>query len=229
MNKKTLLKAKSLNKSFKQGTNIIQVLDNTDFELLENEVIAVIGPSGCGKTTFLHIIGLLDLPDSGEIIMNKKNFVKSSDKQRTIFRKNNIGFIYQSHNLLNDFTALENVMLPLRLHNVPIKEAKKIAENLLKKLNLKDRANHFPSQLSGGEQQRVAIARSLAPNPQIILADEPTGNLDQENAKKVLKLLLTTIRNLKKSMVIVTHNTDVAKLADRMITIKNGNITAIKK
>ncbi|NRA73357.1 MAG: ABC transporter ATP-binding protein [Rickettsiales bacterium] len=225
MSKKKLLQAKLLGKSFKQGTKIIQVLKDANFELFENEIVALVGPSGCGKTTFLHVIGLLDLPDNGDIIIDDKNFVKVSDKQRTLYRRNNIGFVYQSHNLLNDFTALENVILPLRLHRISIKEGRKHAENLLRKLGLHNRADHYPTQLSGGEQQRVAIARSLVHDPKIILADEPTGNLDQDNATKVLNLLFTTMRKLKKSLVIVTHNNEIAKLADRVVTIKNGKLT----
>jgi lipoprotein-releasing system ATP-binding protein len=226
MTKKHLLKAKDLSKAFKQGSNSIAILDKADFAIAENEIVALIGPSGCGKTTFLHIIGLLDHPDHGEIIINEENFVKASDKARTLCRRDDLGFIYQSHNLLADFTALENVMLPLRLHKVPAKEREARAKALLKKLNLAERATHYPAQLSGGEQQRVAIARSLIHNPKIILADEPTGNLDQANAEKVLALLISSIRGLKKSMVIVTHNPQIAKQADRVVTIKNGKLVS---
>jgi lipoprotein-releasing system ATP-binding protein len=225
---KKILKVKNLSKAFKQGANLITVLDDASFELTENEIVALVGPSGCGKTTFLHMIGLLDVPDSGTISINEKDFVLASDKARTLCRRNDIGFIYQSHNLLNDFTSLENVMLPLRLHNVPLKERKQRAMALLKKLNLSHRASHYPSQLSGGEQQRVAIARSLIHNPKIILADEPTGNLDRVNAEKVLELLIESARSLKKSLVIVTHNDHVANQADRIMTIKNGKLAIHK-
>jgi lipoprotein-releasing system ATP-binding protein len=224
MTKKYLLKAKGLSKIFKQGSNSIAILDKADFTIVENEIVALIGPSGCGKTTFLHLIGLLDHPDHGEITINEKNFVKASDKARTLCRRDDLGFIYQSHNLLADFTALENVMLPLRLHKVSAKEREARARALLKKLNLAERATHYPAQLSGGEQQRVAIARSLIHNPKIILADEPTGNLDQANAEKVLALLISSVRGLKKSMIIVTHNTQIAKQADRVVTIRNGKL-----
>ena len=226
---KKVLKAKGLYKTFKQGTNLIHVIENANFDLAENEVVALIGPSGCGKTTFLHMIGLLDLPDHGKISINKKNFMKANDNARTLCRRNDIGFVYQSHNLLEDFTALENVMLPLRLHKISAKEIEKRARELLKKLNLIKRALHYPSQLSGGEQQRVAIARSLIHNPKIILADEPTGNLDRTNAEKVLSLLIETARGLKKSLVIVTHNDEVAKQADRIMTIKNGKLVIYKR
>jgi lipoprotein-releasing system ATP-binding protein len=226
---KKVLKVKGLYKSFKQGTNLIHVLENANFDLAENEVVALIGPSGCGKTTFLHMIGLLDLPDRGEISIDKKNFVKASDNARTLCRRDDIGFVYQSHNLLEDFTALGNVILPLRLHKISAEEREKQAKELLKKLNLIKRASHYPSQLSGGEQQRVAIARSLIHNPKIILADEPTGNLDRVNAEKVLSLLIETARGLKKSLVIVTHNNEVAKQADRIMTIKNGKLMIYKQ
>ena len=227
MTKKKLLQAKGLHKSFKQGTQRIPILDNADFDLAENEVVALIGPSGCGKTTFLHMIGLLDIPDSGSISIMEKDFMRASDKERTLCRREKIGFIYQSHNLLDDFTALENVMLPLKLHNISRKEQETRARALLKKLNLDDRASHYPSQLSGGEQQRVAIARSLVHSPKIILADEPTGNLDQANAEKVLEILIASVQGLKKSLVIVTHNDKVAARADRVMTINAGKIKRI--
>jgi len=228
MTKKKILKTKGLCKSFKQGGNIICVLDNAGFELAENEVIALIGPSGCGKTTFLHMIGLLDLPDSGDISINEKDFMKASDKERTLCRRNDIGFVYQSHNLLDDFTVLENITLPLRLHGISSKDRSTRARALLKKLNLTDREFHYPAHLSGGEQQRVAIARSLIHDPKIILADEPTGNLDWGNAEKVLELLFAAVRDFEKSLVIVTHNEQIAKRADRVMTIKNGKLVSHK-
>ena len=219
-----MLEAKGVYKSFKQGANLITVLKNVNFELAENEIVSLIGPSGCGKTTFLHIIGLLDSPDQGDIFINNKNLTNSSDKARTLCRRDNIGFVYQAHNLLDDFTALENVMLPLCLHKVSIKEQEEKAKELLDKLDLIERAAHYPSQLSGGEQQRVAIARSLIHNPKIILADEPTGNLDSINAKKILSLLIEVTRIFEKSLVIVTHNPEIASQADRIMTIKNGGL-----
>jgi lipoprotein-releasing system ATP-binding protein len=227
MTKKKLLQAKGLHKSFKQGTQRIPILEDANFDLAQDEVVALIGPSGCGKTTFLHMIGLLDIPERGSISILDKDFMQASDNERTICRRENIGFIYQSHNLLNDFTALENVTLPLRLHNVTAKEQEERAKALLEKLNLKERASHYPSQLSGGEQQRVAIARSLVHSPRIILADEPTGNLDQANAEKVLEILISAVKGLKKSLVIVTHNDTVAARADRVMTINAGKIKRI--
>ena len=205
----------------------ISILEDANFELAQDEVVALIGPSGCGKTTFLHMIGLLDIPEHGSISILDKDFMRASDNERTLCRRENIGFIYQSHNLLDDFTALENVMLPLKLQNVPAKEQEERAKILLEKLNLKERISHYPSQLSGGEQQRVAIARSLIHNPKIILADEPTGNLDQANAEKVLEILIAAVRGLQKSLVIVTHNDKVAAHATRVMTISTGRIKRI--
>lgn len=225
---KTIIQAKGLCKAFKQGDNCIQVLDKAQFTLKAGEIVALVGPSGCGKTTFLHLIGLLDLPDSGEIIIDKVDYVKASDRMRTICRRNKLGFVYQSHNLLADFTALDNTLLPLQLCGGGKRDSKQHAIHLLNELQLKDRLNHYPSQLSGGEQQRVAIARSLAHNPAVILADEPTGNLDSANAKVVLDLLVDIVRDMGKSLVIVTHNRDIAKKADRILTIKNGLLVNAK-
>lgn len=218
------LHAVKISKYFKQPHNKIVILDEADFEIFPNEVVAVVGPSGCGKTTFLQILGLLDKPDHGEIFINNINYSKGGDNKRTACRKNNIGFIYQAYNLLSNFTALENVMLPLLIQNISKKEVKKKAIDLLERLGLANRANHFPAQLSGGEQQRVAIARSVIHEPAIILADEPTGNLDKENSIKTITLLIDLVKSLQKSLVIVTHNPDISNKADKIVTIDNGKI-----
>ena len=224
---KPIIKASRLCKAFKQGENVIKVLHKANFSLFGGEIVALIGPSGCGKTTFLHVVGLLDFPDSGTIIINKTNYTAANDYKRTTCRRHKIGFIYQAHNLLADFTAFENVLLPLKLSAISSKDASRVVTYLFRQLQLHDRLHHYPAQLSGGEQQRVAIARSLVHNPDIILADEPTGNLDSANAKIVLDLLISTVRMLGKSLIIVTHNLDVAKQADRIITIKNGEIVDV--
>lgn len=221
---KPSLQAVKISKYFKQPHSTITILDEADFQIFPNEVIAVVGPSGCGKTTFLQILGLLDKPDSGEIFINDINYSKGGDNKRTACRKNNIGFIYQAYNLLSNFTALENVMLPLLLQNASKKEAKAKAIVLLEKLGLENRISHFPAQLSGGEQQRVAIARSVIHEPTIILADEPTGNLDKENSIKTINLLINLVKSLQKSLVIVTHNQDISSKADKIVTIDNGKI-----
>lgn len=219
-----VLVVENLYKSFKQGDNVICVLDGASFSLKHGEVVALVGSSGCGKTTFLHLVGLLDESDSGTIRINGNEYSAASDYARTTCRQKHLGFVYQSHNLLSDFTALENVALPLRLGGTGKKEAYVQAEQLLVTLQLKDRLHHFPAQLSGGEQQRVAIARSLVHNPSIILADEPTGNLDSKNSQIVLELLIETVRDLGKSLVIVTHNQSIASKADRVVTIKQGKL-----
>ena len=223
--KDLILKVTGISKYFKQGDNIINILDDASLTVYENEVVALVGPSGCGKTTFLQIIGLLDEPTKGEIIIDGQDLSKKSDSYRTDYRKNHIGFVYQSHNLLGDFTAFDNVMMPLLLKGGGNKSKRDaLVFEMLSKLGLENRRNNLPSQLSGGEQQRVAIGRSLIHDPLVVLADEPTGNLDSENAKKVISLLLSTVKKHKKSLVIVTHNLDIAKKADRIITIEKGKI-----
>lgn len=224
-----VLQAKELSKSFKQGSNKITILDNADFNLKSNEVVALVGPSGCGKTTFLQMLGLLDIPNEGHIIIKDINYTKLIfDYKKTICRRSNIGFIYQAYNLLSDFTALENTMLPLRIQNISKYEAKEKATKLLGDLGLKSRIDHLPTQLSGGEQQRVAIARSIIHEPSIVLADEPTGNLDHDNSIKIIGMLIKSIKKLKKSLVMVTHNMEIAKKADRIMTIVDGKLVKYK-
>jgi ABC-type lipoprotein export system ATPase subunit len=224
-----VLQVKGLSKSFKQGRNKITILDNADFELKTNEVVALVGPSGCGKTTFLQMLGLLDVPDKGSIIIKDINYSKVIfDYKKTICRRYNIGFIYQAYNLLNDFTVLENTMLPLRVQSVSKSQAKKKALALLKELGLEERVSHLPAQLSGGEQQRAAVARSIIHEPSIILADEPTGNLDHDNSIKVINILIELVKKLKKSLFMVTHNMEIVKKADRIMTIDNGKLVKYK-
>jgi lipoprotein-releasing system ATP-binding protein len=211
-------------KSFKQGSTEIAILDGATFTLHTNEIVAVVGPSGCGKTTLLQAIGLLDPIDSGHIMINGENFAKVSDSKKTRYRKLSMGFIYQAYNLLSDFSAIENVMLPLRLQGVSKRKARLKAVELLQSLGLGNRINHLPGQLSGGEQQRVAIARSIIHEPSVILADEPTGNLDHHNALNVIDILIGMVRSMQKSMVIVTHNLEIALKADRAVTIEDGKI-----
>jgi lipoprotein-releasing system ATP-binding protein len=222
---KLLLQMSGLSKSFKQASNVISVLDDIDFALARGEVVALIGPSGCGKTTFLQIAGLLDLPDTGTVVIAGKDYTFASDSKRTECRRHSIGFVYQSHNLLSDFTALGNALMPMKLRDTKNAEVK--AAELLSSLKLAERLHHYPAQLSGGEQQRVAIARSLAHDPSIILADEPTGNLDSSTAQVVLQLLISKVKDLKKSLIIVTHNKAVAKQADRVLTIRKGKLIKV--
>jgi lipoprotein-releasing system ATP-binding protein len=224
----TTLQVEKLNKSFKQGKNTIHVLKNISLSVKKGEIMALVGPSGCGKTTLLQLLGLLDKPDSGHIIINGTDYNTQDNTLKTNCRLNHIGFIYQSYNLLNDFTALENCIMPLLIAKHSRKEASLKAIELLSSLGLKNRIQHLPSQLSGGEQQRVAIARSIIHQPDLILADEPTGNLDHDNAKKVMDILIRAVRQMQKSLVIVTHNLDIVKDVDKIMTISNAHITTKK-
>ena len=176
------------------------------------------------KTTFLQILGLLDNEHSGQVMIRDKNYTSATDYQRTICRRQNIGFIYQAHNLLSEFSAIENISLPLLLNNSSALNAKKVAISLMQELGIDQRKKHFPTQLSGGEQQRVAIARSLVHNPLVVLADEPTGNLDPNNASSVFDLFINFVKKHKTSALVVTHNLELAKKMDRIITIKDGKI-----
>lgn len=220
----SLLRLENISKSFKQGKESLIVLDNLIFELKEGEIISLLGPSGSGKSTFLLIAGLLENPSAGKIYFNNQDCSVSSDIVRTRIRRESIGFIYQFHHLLPEFTALENVMIPRLLIESDEGVAKKEAILILESLGLKDRINHMPSELSGGEQQRVAIARSLINKPKLILADEPTGNLDNANAEKVINIIIEQARERKLSAIIVTHNVDLAKKTDKVLTIRDGKI-----
>lgn len=215
----------NINKSFTLATQRIDVIRNANLEIKKGDNVALVGPSGAGKTTFLQIAGLLDSPDSGKIIINDIDASKASDKVRTNLRKNHIGFIYQSHHLLPEFSALENVAMPLFIQNINKQSALKKAEELLIKVGLENRLNHLPSELSGGQQQRVAIARAMVTNPSILLADEPTGNLDSENASLVFELILNLSKQHQISSLIVTHNLDLAKKLNRIVHIKDGMIS----
>lgn len=223
-NKKCILSAKNISKSYSQGKENLYILQNANLEIYENEVIALVGESGSGKTTFLQILGLLDNEHSGQVMIRDKNYTSATDYQRTICRRQNIGFIYQAHNLLSEFSAIENISLPLLLNNSSALNAKKVAISLMQELGIDQRKKHFPTQLSGGEQQRVAIARSLVHNPLVVLADEPTGNLDPNNASSVFDLFINFVKKHKTSALVVTHNLELAKKMDRIITIKDGKI-----
>lgn len=215
----------NINKSFTSGTQKIDVIRSANLEIKKGENVALVGPSGAGKTTFLQIAGLLDSPDSGKIIVNDVDASKANDSIRTNLRKNHIGFIYQSHHLLPEFSALENVAMPLFIQNIDKQSAIKRAKEILTKVGLEDRLDHLPSQLSGGQQQRVAVARAIVTNPSILLADEPTGNLDSENANLVFELILKLSKQHQISSLIVTHNLELAKKLDRIVHIKDGVIS----
>lgn len=220
-----VLEVKNITKIYKkEKEQSLVIFKNSSLEVSYGETISIVGSSGCGKTTLLQVCGLLDNIDDGQIIINSVIASEATIKEKTRIRKENIGFVYQMHHLFPEFNALENVMLPLLVNNNDKKIAKEKAENLLETLGLYNRVNHMPSELSGGERQRVAIARAIICEPKLILADEPTGNLDNENSEKILNFLLDTVKKFNLSLLIVTHNIDIAKRTDRILTIRNKKI-----
>ncbi|MDR1027726.1 MAG: ABC transporter ATP-binding protein [Rickettsiales bacterium] len=225
--KKMVLSARDVGKTFIDGNGQpLAILRGGGFDLRRGEILALVGPSGCGKTTLLQCVGLLDRPTRGQILIAGTAAQKLSESERTLVRRNKIGFVYQRNNLLSDFSALENVAMPIMTTGGDAKAAEKTAMKLLKMVNMSARAQHLPSALSGGEQQRVAVARALANNPDIILADEPTGSLDPVHAKIVFDLLFKIVRETGTAMLFVTHDMNLAARADRAITIKNGMIVS---
>lgn len=202
----------------------LEVLKGVDLHIKPAEVVSIVGSSGAGKTTLLTILGTLDKPTTGEILFNNENITSLNEKKLAAFRNQHIGFVFQFHHLLPEFTALENVCMPAFINKTGKKEAETKALELLDLLGLKHRAEHKPSELSGGEQQRVAVARALINNPKVIFADEPSGNLDSENAQHLHELFFTLRDNLKQTIVVVTHNETLANMADRKLVMKDGNI-----
>jgi len=200
----------------------LQVLKGVNLSVEANEVVAIVGASGAGKTTLLQILGTLDSPDQGEIYFKDQPIIAKSNKQLAKFRNENIGFVFQFHHLLPEFTAIENVCLPGYIANKDKKQVEERAKYLLNRLGLADRINHKPSELSGGEQQRVSVARALINEPLLILADEPSGNLDSKNAAELHQLFFDLRDEFNQTFVIVTHNEDLAKMADRQIVMKDG-------
>jgi lipoprotein-releasing system ATP-binding protein len=202
----------------------LEVLRGVNLEIKKAEVVSIVGPSGCGKSTLLHILGTLDKPDIGEIVINSKNLSELSGNKLAAFRNKHIGFVFQFHHLLPEFTALENVCIPGWLANRGKAEVKDKAEELLKILGLQERNENKPNQLSGGEQQRVAVARALINNPDIVFADEPTGNLDSANAQELHQLFFDLRKQFNQTFLIVTHNEDLSQLSDRVLHMKDGKI-----
>ncbi len=215
---------KELHRSFKQGDEIINVLRGVDFSLSRGEMVGLAGPSGSGKSTLLQIAGLLERPDSGDIYLNGVSCWSGDDNSRTKLRQTQLGFVYQFHHLLAEFTALENVMLPQMAFGVPKKSAAARGKALLTKVGLENRIGHLPAELSGGEQQRVAIVRALSNKPAVILADEPTGNLDEKTAFSIFDLLQEITRSFGASLLIATHNPDLVKKMDRVLTLNEGRL-----
>ncbi len=225
-NSQYVLSLRNITRSFEQGGHRLDVLRGVDMHIERGEIVALLGPSGSGKSTLLQIAGLLEAPTSGDVLINGEVATRAADSLRTKLRRHHIGFVYQSHHLLPDFTALENLLLPQYVAGVDKNTARERAQKLLESVGLGGRATHYPSQMSGGEQQRVAIARALVNRPALLLADEPTGNLDPETAESVFQVLVQTIRSLKIGALVVTHNVELAARMDRVLELKQGQLVA---
>ena len=223
---KEIIKLSRISKKFVGGNKDIIVLKSVNLKINKGELVSLTGPSGSGKSTLLHIIALLDQPSSGEVFFKKKSFSKSSDSEKDLVRRKGISIIYQQNNLLNDFTALENVTIPLVNNGYKWNEATKKAISILSLVNLSKRLNHFPSELSGGEQQRVAVARAVITEPDLILADEPTGSLDRKTANEIFSLF-SKLKSKNRAILYATHNRELSNRADYKLNILDGNI--IKK
>lgn len=219
-----IIELKNLTKTYKNGMEF-RALDNANLKIKKGEFVAIVGPSGSGKSTLMHLIGLLDTPSSGTLLIDRNNVTNMSDKERSEIRNRMLGFVFQYHHLLPDFTALENVMMPLLIAGKKRKEAKETAEKLLKEVGLEDRMDHKPGELSGGQNQRVAIARALSCSPAIVLGDEPTGNLDTKTGDMIYELLRQLNKEYNQTFIVVTHNDDMALKADRIIRLVDGKIT----
>ena len=224
MNNTPTLELRHLQRTFKQGEIILNVLKDINFSLKAGEIVALVGPSGSGKSTLLQLAGLLERPSSGEIFIQGQPCNQMTDKQRTAMRCQTIGYVYQFHHLLPEFTALENIVLPQMIAGVSSIDAQKKAQQLLKNLSLENRATHRPSRLSGGEQQRVAILRALANNPALLIADEPTGNLDESTSQQVFDELMTLVKGSNMAALVATHNVELAKKMDRVVTLHKGTL-----
>ena len=222
-----IIECRSLSFSYIDGNNQTSVLNNLNFEVKLGDSIAILGQSGCGKSTLLNLIAGLDSPSEGDMLINNTNIAKLNEKDRTELRSNNFGFVYQFHHLLNDFSSIYNVALPLLIRGDNKESAILNSKKILTKVGLENRLNHNPSELSGGERQRVAIARAMVTEPACILADEPTGNLDAKNAKDVLELILELNENNATSLVIVTHDLSIANKMNRKLTLSNSKLVDI--
>ena len=221
------LELRGVRRVFKQAGTELVVLNGIDLVLRPGEVVALVGPSGAGKSTMLHVAGLLERPDGGAVLISGEDCTRLNDERRTLLRRSAIGFVYQFHHLLPEFSALENVMLPQMIAAVPRRQAREKAAGLLDQVGLAPRAGHRPARLSGGEQQRIAIARALANDPKILLGDEPTGNLDHATGESVLNTLLDLVRDTGLAALIATHNIELARRLDRIMTLEDGRLSTV--
>ena len=221
------LELKRVTRTFNQGGREIAVLREAGMSLARGEIVALVGPSGAGKSTLLHIAGLLERPDSGDVVITGENCANMPESERTRLRREALGFVYQFHHLLPEFSALENVMLPQMIAGVNKSTARERAGELLEMVGLSDRATHRPGELSGGEQQRIAIARSVANAPSVLLADEPTGNLDPETAGAVFGQMLKLVRGAGLGALVATHNLELASKMDRILQLRDGHIEIV--
>jgi lipoprotein-releasing system ATP-binding protein len=219
-----ILECRSLSFNYGDGNSKTSVLKNLDFRVKTEERIAIIGQSGCGKSTLLNLLAGLDMPSQGEVLIDNKNIANMKERQRTELRAKNLGFVYQFHHLLKDFSAIYNTALPLLINDFDKNEALTKAENILKKVGLESRTNHKPSELSGGERQRVAIARAMITEPACLLADEPTGNLDERNAKDILDLIIELNSNQHTALLIVTHDLSIANKMSKQLELTDGHL-----
>jgi len=217
------LKLNNIQKKYLDASKNIQVLNGVNLSFSKNNIVSLVGPSGSGKSTLLHILGLLEIVDQGEYFFNDVNLINLKDEQKTIYRRKNISIVYQFNNLISDLRAIDNVVLPLLINKLDKNESFKKAKSLLDKLGLKERLNHYPHELSGGEQQRVAIARALINEPELILADEPTGNLDSKTANEVFEILLS-LKSKERLIIFATHNRELSDKADIQLAIQNSNV-----
>ena len=218
----TIVKVENLNKVYGSGNTRVEALKNINLEIGEGEFVAIVGASGSGKSTLLHMLGGVDLPTSGKVYVEGQDIYSLSERNLAVFRRRNVGFVFQFFNLVPVLTAEENMKLPILLDNKKVLEDEFL--ELVKILGLDERLNHLPNQLSGGQQQRVSIGRALAYKPSLVLADEPTGNLDSKNSKEILDLLKISVKKYKQTLILITHDLDIAREADRIITIEDGEI-----
>lgn len=227
--RRPILSVRNLHRHYPSGGGILHVMKGADIDVYPGEMVGLVGPSGSGKSTLLHAAGLLEKPNAGDVYINGKESLKLSDDERTAIRRRSVGMVYQFHHLLKEFTALDNVVIPQLIAGRPRRDAEQEAHRLLTLMGLAERAHHRPSQMSGGEQQRVAIARAISNNPQILLADEPTGNLDPATSGAVFQALMNLVRHENVAALIATHNLSLTQYMDRVVTVQDGIIVPYRR